>query len=212
MCLDKRRWLGFISSHKHMIKIFGKETALMPVTLTAGFILICVPITDCVAMDPALHRNDTKQEGAIIFESADRPVVPSADPFKGQDIEKPPVKAPGEPGQKKENGPPGVVKQMLTPPLDLSSLEKRLRETNAIGVFTKITLKNQVDDLVNQFRDYHHGNGKTTLAELRQRYDMLLLKLLSLLQDNDPTLSRTIAASREAIWSILTDPDKFAAM
>ena len=39
---------------------------------------------------------------------------------------------------------------------------------------------------------------------------MLLLKLLSLLQDSDPTLARTIVASREAIWSILTDPDKFA--
>lgn len=32
--------------------------------------------------------------------------------------------------------------------LDLSSLEQRLRDTTAIGVFTKLSLKNQVDDLV----------------------------------------------------------------
>jgi len=94
--------------------------------------------------------------------------------------------------------------------LDLPSLGKRLRETKSIGLFTKITLKNHVDDLVNQFRDYHGGRGKNTLAELRQRYDLLLLKLLSLLQDSDPTLAHTIVLSREAIWSILTDPAKLA--
>ena len=92
----------------------------------------------------------------------------------------------------------------------MPSLEKRLRETNAIGVFTKITLKNHVDDLVNQFREYHRGREKSKLAGLRQQYDMLLLKLLTLLQDSDPPLAHTIVASREAIWSILTDPAKFA--
>lgn len=52
--------------------------------------------------------------------------------------------------------------------------------------------------------------GKRPSAELRQRYDLLLLKVLSLLQDSDPPLAAAIAASREAIWSILADPDKFA--
>ncbi len=96
--------------------------------------------------------------------------------------------------------------------MDLPSLEKRLRETKAIGVFTKITLKNQVDDLVNQFREYHGRRGKATLTELRQRYDMLVLKLLSLLQDSDATLAHTIVASRDAIWSILTDPAKLSSI
>ena len=94
--------------------------------------------------------------------------------------------------------------------MDIASLEKRLRETNAIGAFTKIALKNQVDDLLDQFRAYYQGRGKTSLTELRQPYDLLLLKVLSLLQDSDPVLARTILASREAIWSILVDPVKFA--
>jgi biotin operon repressor len=38
---------------------------------------------------------------------------------------------------------------------------------------------------------------------------MLILKVLSLLQDSDPALARTISASREAIWGILADPEKF---
>jgi len=95
-------------------------------------------------------------------------------------------------------------------PLDLKSLETRLRETPAIGVFTKISLKNQVDDLLDKFRAYHKRQAATPLAELRQSYNMLLLKVLALLQDSDPSLARDVVASREAIWSILSDPKKFA--
>ena len=96
------------------------------------------------------------------------------------------------------------------PTLDLASLEQRLKDTNAIGVLTKITLKNQVDDLLEQFRSYYQGKLKTTLAELRRPYELLLLKVLSLLQDSDPALAAAIASSREAIWGILSDPARFA--
>ncbi len=96
------------------------------------------------------------------------------------------------------------------PTLNLADLEQRLRETRAIGVFTKLSLKNQVDDLLNAFRELYRGPDKHPSAELRQRYDLLLLKVLTLLQDGDPPLASAISSSREAIWSILADPDKFA--
>lgn len=95
------------------------------------------------------------------------------------------------------------------PALDLRALEQRLRDTRAIGLFTKLALKNQVDDLLNQFRAFHGKQGATTLADLRQRYDLLLLKVLSLLQDSDPALATAISSSREALWGILADPVKF---
>jgi outer membrane biosynthesis protein TonB len=109
---------------------------------------------------------------------------------------------------------PRVVASPATPqpsaaPLDLKSLETRLRQTTAIGVFTKLSLKNQVDDLLEKFRAYHKRQGAATLAELRRNYDMLLLKVLSLLQDSDPPLARDIVRSRAAIWGILEDPKKF---
>jgi hypothetical protein len=85
-----------------------------------------------------------------------------------------------------------------------------LRDTKAIGVFTKLSLKNQVDDLLAQFKAFHNKQAKLTPSELRQRYDLLLLKVLSLLQDNDPSLASAISASREALWGILIDPAKFA--
>jgi hypothetical protein len=120
-----------------------------------------------------------------------------------------PVKAPvAQPG-KKESTAPDVVKNS-SPTLDLTSLEQRLKETNAIGVLSKIALKNQVDDLLGQFRAFYQGKLKTTLAELRRPYDLLVLKVLALLQDSDPPLASAIAASREAIWGILADREKFA--
>jgi len=96
------------------------------------------------------------------------------------------------------------------PTLDLASLEQRLRDTHAIGVFTKLSLKNQVDDLLAQFRAYHHGQTQPTLAELRQHYEVLLLKVVTLLQDGDAPLATAVSSSREAIWGILADPRKFA--
>ncbi len=104
---------------------------------------------------------------------------------------------------------PAATKPEAPPPLDLKSLETRLKETKAIGVFTKLTLKNQIDDLLDRFRAYYQGRLKTSLAELRRAFDMLVLKTLALLQDTDPPLAGAIASSRESIWGILSDPAKF---
>jgi hypothetical protein len=108
--------------------------------------------------------------------------------------------------------PPAVASQPAEAPLDFSGLETRLRQTKAIGVLTKISVKNQADDLLEKFRAYHKQQvGSQTLTELRRAYDMLLLKLLSLLQDGDPPLAKDIDSSRAAIWDILADPMKFVA-
>jgi len=37
----------------------------------------------------------------------------------------------------------------------------------------------------------------------------LILKVLSLLQDDDPALARDVSSSRDALWNILIDPDTF---
>ena len=76
-------------------------------------------------------------------------------------------------------------------------------------MLTKLAVKNQADDLIDQFRAYHRRQGTATLAELRRAYDLLLLKLLSLLQDADPPLAQDIVQSRTAIWDILADSRKF---
>jgi hypothetical protein len=94
----------------------------------------------------------------------------------------------------------------------MTSLKNRLKDTTAISVFTKLTLKNQVDDLLDRFRDFYLGRLKTSLGELRHSYDLLVLKVLALLQDADPPLATAIVASREAIWGILSNRTKFSAL
>jgi hypothetical protein len=97
------------------------------------------------------------------------------------------------------------------PPLDLAALEQRLKDTKAIGVFTKLSLKNQVDDLLVDFKKYHQaGGGPPPPSALRSQYELLIIKVLSLLQDADPQLASAISSSREALWDILKDPNKFA--
>jgi outer membrane biosynthesis protein TonB len=105
---------------------------------------------------------------------------------------------------------PAAPESPKAPTLDLGSLEQRLKDTKAIGVFTKLSLKNQVDDLLDQLRAYHKGAAKTAAAALRQKYDTLIIKVLTLLQDGDPQLASAIASSREALWGILMDPQKFS--
>jgi hypothetical protein len=97
------------------------------------------------------------------------------------------------------------------PPIDLKSLEQKLKDSKAIGVMTKLALKNQVDDLVSRFRAFHGGQRPPTLAELRQPYELLLMKVLALVQDQDPNLAKSLHESRDFIWGVLADRNKFLA-
>lgn len=94
-------------------------------------------------------------------------------------------------------------------PLDVRALKSRLRDTDAIGLMTKLSLKKQVEDLVAQFRAHHQGAQDISLASLRPPYDALVMKAVSSLQQGDPALARIISGSREAIWQILADPQTF---
>jgi len=111
-----------------------------------------------------------------------------------------PASASAQPAAKADSG----------PHLDLKGLERRLKDTGAIGVFTKLSLKNAVDDLLAKFRAYHGGLQPPTLADLRPSYELLLMKVQSLIQKDDPTLADDVARSREVIWSVLADKSKFA--
>ena len=171
---------------------------------------------------PEPLRTSVTEPAAVAPEPQVAPAAPMASGVTGPVAAKPDVSVPRAPARvpspapaqppKNEPPAPALAKPEAPPPLDLKSLETRLRETKAIGVFTKLTVKNQVDDLLEQFRAYYQGKLKTTLAELRRSYDLLVLKVLALLQDADPPLASAIAASRESIWAILSNPAKFAAV
>jgi hypothetical protein len=147
---------------------------------------------------------------------APKPAVPAPNPRPASRAPAPPatVAAPPSPAVRPAASPPASTVAPAPPPapavatLDLKSLEQRLRETRAIGVFTKLALKNQVDDLLDKFRAHHAGKPNPPVAELRQNFDGLMMKVLTLLQDGDPGLAKTIGSSRDALWNILNDPVK----
>jgi hypothetical protein len=148
---------------------------------------------------------------------APEPVAKAPAPKAKGNAAPPVTKAPAPsrgqaPGQVTPGAPVAPPRQTAVGPLDLSALKMRLKETKAIGVFTKLTLKNQVDDLMEKFRQHHAGKATPTLPELRRSYDLLLMKVLSLLQDDDQKLASDILSSRERIWDLLADPNKFAGL
>ena len=106
---------------------------------------------------------------------------------------------------------PAAPAPTAAPTLDLNALAARLKATKAIDVFTKISLKNKVDDLMQGFAEHHQGKTPP-MAELRLSYDRLMMKVLSLLQDEDEALAADVISSREAIWALLADETTFAAL
>lgn len=135
-----------------------------------------------------------------------RAVIPPAASTSKATVEAAPKPAQRAP---KMPAPAAVAQPTAAPTLDLKSLEMRLKETKAVGVFAKLALKNQIDDLLDRFRAYYQGRLETSLAELRRSFDMLVLKAVALLQDADPPLARAIVSSRESLWGLLSDPAKF---
>lgn len=139
--------------------------------------------------------------------AAPSPAAPKAAPAKPATPATPAKPAPASPPAPKAASP-----SPANPALDLTALKERLKATKAIGLMTKLTLKNQVDDLLDRFREHYAGKERVTMQQLRQSYDLLMMKVLSLLQDKDQMLASDIVASREVIWGLLADPRKFAAL
>ena len=89
--------------------------------------------------------------------------------------------------------------------VDIETLKTRLKETDAIGVFTKLAIRGDILDLVDQIKRYRkQAKLEAKLAEVRASFDGLLLKMVALLEE-DPSLSRDLYVSRESIWKSILE-------
>jgi hypothetical protein len=186
---------------------------------------VCVIAAVVMGLNACIRRADNPPP-AVVSSPVSAPAPPPAAPAEKavSSTVKPPATQPAAPQTKATVNAP--VKTPAPPPkttkpaptseapvtLDLTALENQLKSTKAIGIFSKIALKNQVDDLMKQFREHYQGKSTTTMTELRQSYDLLIMKVLSLVQKDDKTLAAAIVSSRTAIWDLLADPKKFAAI
>jgi len=96
-----------------------------------------------------------------------------------------------------------------TESLDLPSLVAKLKATDSVSLASKFALKRQIDDLLRQVRAVHHGESRAPMGDLRKSYDGVVVRVVSLVQDREPSLASAVIASRERIWSILADPEEF---
>ncbi len=89
--------------------------------------------------------------------------------------------------------------------VNYKELEERLKNTDAIGFFTKLAIRNDIVDLVNKIKQYRKKSMlKAKMKEIRARFDGLLLKIIALLEE-DPDLSRDLYVGRESIWESLLE-------
>ncbi len=95
---------------------------------------------------------------------------------------------------------------------DLNALVSRISQSKALGLFTKLSLKQDIDGLLENVRKYHDGSGDGSLEQLRERYDVLVHKLMILLQEKDGELVKSIDDGRDKLWAILSDHEKFASI
>ena len=169
-------------------------------------VLLLLFTAGCAKVPPDQRASQPQPEVVATQAAAPQPIATPVAPATPPAA--PRVAAPRAPAT-----PPPVVARIAPPApltLDLDALEAQLRATKAIGFFTKMSLKNQVDDLMKQFREHYQGKGGRTMTDLRRSYDLLIMKVLSLLQDTDQKLASAIGSSREAIWALLSDQNKFA--
>jgi hypothetical protein len=178
-------------------------SAVLLLMLTAG----CVrakPETPVSEPQSVATQPGTQQRAAKSAAPSKPQPAPAPAPSRAQ-------KTPAPPAASKV-APPVAKAPASAPTLDLNALEEQRRATKAIGAFTKISLKNRVDDLLDRFGEYYEGKAKFTMTDLRRSYDLLMMKVLTLLHDEDQKLASAIVSSRQAIWDLLADPKTFATL
>ena len=87
--------------------------------------------------------------------------------------------------------------------IDLAMLTKRLKNTDAIGVFTKLAIRSDIMDLKDEIESYRQKAVlQAKLKDARAKFDGLLMKIVALLEA-DPDLSSDLYSARESIWKSL---------
>ena len=61
---------------------------------------------------------------------------------------------------------------------DVDALVDRISHSKFLGFLTKISLKRDIDQLLESIRHYHDGTGDNSLEQLRERYDVMVHKLV----------------------------------
>jgi hypothetical protein len=95
---------------------------------------------------------------------------------------------------------------------DFCALETKIRNTNAIDFFSKINLKNEIDSLIDDFRNFQVGESAYSFGALKARFENLIRNTVAMLRKGDAALAEEIERSGEALWTTLNTPEKLVAI
>lgn len=88
---------------------------------------------------------------------------------------------------------------------NLDMLIARLKETDALGVFTKLALKGDVEEIIEMAHEYKSLTALTELQSVREQFDGLVLKTITLLNDKDPDLAADMYQARDLVWQSILE-------
>ena len=92
-----------------------------------------------------------------------------------------------------------------TDEFNLDILITRLKETDALGVFTKLALKGDVEEIIEMAHEYQSLAALPKLQSVRERFDGLVLKTITLLNDKDPDLAADMYQARDLVWESILE-------
>ena len=87
--------------------------------------------------------------------------------------------------------------------IDFETLEQQVKDTKAVGVMTKLKLSNDINKLLSDLKEYQAGNSPLTLEQHREQYDLLYMKIVTLVQEKDPKLYHELCNAWDPIWAEL---------
>ncbi len=86
--------------------------------------------------------------------------------------------------------------------MDMKALGRKLRDTHALGLFTKLRLKSQADDLIER------GRAAADRTTLRSDYDALISSVVrELRRGGDAALAGEVECARGSVWTALLNAD-----
>lgn len=93
---------------------------------------------------------------------------------------------------------------------DIDVLIDRMKQTEAIGVISKLSLKNQVDDLLEKAEEIKKKEPDSDISAqksaLREDFEGLILKTVTLLtKGEDFSLAEDIYLAREELWKSIME-------
>ena len=92
--------------------------------------------------------------------------------------------------------------------LNLTRLESRLRDSEAIDWLQKVQLNADVEDLKARIEARLTNDAGAALGDLQGHFNRLFDSVLAMLRDADPRLHRDMLVSRHLIWTTLTQPER----